>query len=191
MKHFVNIRDLSTKDLKKIINDAKKSYNKHKKNPATKTFQAIRIFVNNELTEFRNKNEFEYMELKNIGDIHISLNGVKFVDGIDFTFPPLILKPGATTVITSNLKAFKVRYGSEIKVAGVYNGKLNNTGEELKLIDFMGNPILNFAYNDSWYSATDGNGYSAPGTAWAGKETGADTDEVYACLLYTSDAADE
>lgn len=115
---------------------------------------------NNELTEFKNKNEFEFIELKNIGDIHISLNGVKFVDGIDFTFPPLILKPGATTVITSNLKAFKVRYGSEIQVAGVYNGKLNNTGEELKLIDFMGNSILNFAYNDSWYSATDGNGYS-------------------------------
>ena len=34
-----------------IINEAKKNYNKHKKNPATKTFQAIRIFVNKELTE--------------------------------------------------------------------------------------------------------------------------------------------
>ena len=29
----------------------KKNYNKYKKNPATKTFQAIRIFVNQELTE--------------------------------------------------------------------------------------------------------------------------------------------
>ena len=29
----------------------KKNYNKHKKNPATKTFQALRIFVNQELTE--------------------------------------------------------------------------------------------------------------------------------------------
>ena len=29
----------------------KKNYNKYKKNPATKTFQAIRIFVNKELTE--------------------------------------------------------------------------------------------------------------------------------------------
>ena len=35
----------------KIINEAKKNYNKYKKNPATKTFQAIRIFVNKELTE--------------------------------------------------------------------------------------------------------------------------------------------
>ena len=34
-------------------------------------------------------------------------------------------------------------------------------------------------------SATDGKGYSAPGTAWAGKETGADTDHVYASCGYT------
>ena len=32
---------------------------------------------------------------------------------------------------------------------------------------------------------TDGKGYSAPGTAWAGIETGADTDEVYASCGYT------
>ena len=38
-------------ELTSIINDAKKNYNKYKKNPATKTFQAIRIFVNQELTE--------------------------------------------------------------------------------------------------------------------------------------------
>ena len=38
-------------ELTSIINDVKKNYNKYKKNPATKTFQAIRIFVNQELTE--------------------------------------------------------------------------------------------------------------------------------------------
>ena len=38
-------------ELAKIINDAKRNYNKYKKNPATKTFQAIRIFVNKEITE--------------------------------------------------------------------------------------------------------------------------------------------
>jgi len=41
----------NSKELAGIINEAKKNYNKHKKNPATKTFQAIRIFVNKELTE--------------------------------------------------------------------------------------------------------------------------------------------
>ena len=34
-----------------IINEAKRNYSNYKKNPATKTFQAIRMFVNKELTE--------------------------------------------------------------------------------------------------------------------------------------------
>ena len=41
----------TSQELASIINNAKKNYNKYKKNPATKTFQAIRIFVNKELTE--------------------------------------------------------------------------------------------------------------------------------------------
>ena len=41
----------TSEELAFIINDAKKNYKKYKKNPATKTFQAIRIFVNQELTE--------------------------------------------------------------------------------------------------------------------------------------------
>jgi|TARA_B110000438_G_scaffold260005_1_gene269786 16S rRNA (cytosine1402-N4)-methyltransferase len=38
-------------ELALIIKSAKKNYNNFKKNPATKTFQAIRIFVNQELTQ--------------------------------------------------------------------------------------------------------------------------------------------
>jgi len=41
----------TSKELAFIIRDCKKNYNNYKKNPATKTFQAIRIFVNQELTE--------------------------------------------------------------------------------------------------------------------------------------------
>ena len=41
----------TSKELSSIINSAKKNYNKYKKNPSTKTFQAIRIFVNQELTQ--------------------------------------------------------------------------------------------------------------------------------------------
>ena len=41
----------TSEELTYIINKAKKNYNKNKRNPATKTFQAIRIFVNQELTE--------------------------------------------------------------------------------------------------------------------------------------------
>jgi len=45
-------KPIETSDqLANIIKNAKKNYNSYKKNPATKTFQAIRIFVNQELTE--------------------------------------------------------------------------------------------------------------------------------------------
>ena len=41
----------TSKELASIIKSAKKNYSNYKKNPATKTFQALRIFVNKELTE--------------------------------------------------------------------------------------------------------------------------------------------
>jgi len=41
----------NSEELASIIGEVKKNYYKYKKNPATKTFQAIRIFVNRELTE--------------------------------------------------------------------------------------------------------------------------------------------
>ena len=41
----------SSEELSNIIKEAKKSYGNFKRNPSTKTFQAIRIFVNQELTE--------------------------------------------------------------------------------------------------------------------------------------------
>jgi len=41
----------NSNELASIIKNAKKNYKKNKINPATKTFQAIRIFVNQELTE--------------------------------------------------------------------------------------------------------------------------------------------
>ena len=41
----------NSKELASIIEKAKKNYKNYKRNPATKTFQAIRIFVNQELTE--------------------------------------------------------------------------------------------------------------------------------------------
>jgi 16S rRNA (cytosine1402-N4)-methyltransferase len=41
----------TSEQLSSIIKDAKRNYKNHKKNPATKTFQAIRILVNQELSE--------------------------------------------------------------------------------------------------------------------------------------------
>ena len=49
---YRNVKPIeSSKELASIVNEVKKNYKDYKKNPATKTFQAIRIFVNQELTE--------------------------------------------------------------------------------------------------------------------------------------------
>ena len=110
---------------------------------------------------FINKNEFEYVELRNIGQKPINLNGVKFTGGIEFVFPPnLTIKPGAFTVVVSNMEAFQVRYGKNLSVAGNYNGQLSNSGEAISLIDAYRNPVLEFSYHDNWFTATDGRGYS-------------------------------
>ena len=50
-KHRIKNLIKTSEELSKIIKSAKKNHNNFKKNPATKTFQAIRIFVNQELTE--------------------------------------------------------------------------------------------------------------------------------------------
>ena len=92
----------------------------------------------------------------------LPLGGVKFVSGIDFTFPSMTLNVGQNVVVVANLAAFRNRYGSAPNVAGVFFGKLDNGGEELAIqlpAPFDAN-VLTFNYSDTWYTSTDGFGPS-------------------------------
>ena len=102
----------------------------------------------------------EYIELINIAEEPISLNQVQFNDGIDFTFGEVELAPGDVTLIVRDLAIFTSIYGSDHPVAGVYSGKLANSGERLTLVDALGQTIQDFEYSDDWYKSTDGDGYS-------------------------------
>jgi hypothetical protein len=102
----------------------------------------------------------EFIELTNIGTEAINLNLVCFTNGIDFTFPNIQLTSGEYIVVVQDRDAFESRYGTDINIAGQYTGKLNNAGERIKLQDAIGQTILDFSYNDSWYSLTDGEGFS-------------------------------
>ena len=44
--------------------------------------------------------------------------------------------------------------------AGEFKGKLSNGGEVLEIEDMWQGVILSFAYDDKWYSGTDGDGLS-------------------------------
>ncbi len=104
----------------------------------------------------------EFIELQNISDTTIDLEGVRFTAGIDFTFPAMTLAAGEYTVVVSRQDVFEARYGALINVAGEYVGKLSNGGEEvvLRLAEPLDAAVMRFEYKDGWYPTTDGGGYS-------------------------------
>ncbi|MEN8864845.1 MAG: lamin tail domain-containing protein [Akkermansiaceae bacterium] len=109
-----------------------------------------------------NDEGLEFIELKNIGSSPIDLTDVRFGNGIDYTFPALILAAGEYLVISPDLVKFEDRYGNGINVIGPYSGKLSNGGEGilLQLPRPYDTGILRFDYSDTWYPASDGEGYS-------------------------------
>ncbi|HEX5219577.1 MAG TPA: lamin tail domain-containing protein [Verrucomicrobiae bacterium] len=126
--------------------------------------------------------QFEYIELKNIStDTSLNLAGVRFTNGIYFNFSGSAvtsLAPGQTVLVVRNQAAFTARFGPGFSIAGQYSGALNNGGELLRLEDAVGEKILEFEYNNSWYPLTDGLGFSlvivdanAPWDSWGQKSS--------------------
>ncbi|HEY2952217.1 MAG TPA: lamin tail domain-containing protein, partial [Verrucomicrobiae bacterium] len=110
-----------------------------------------------------NTDEFEFIEVKNIGPVPISLDGVRFANGIEFNFSGSFvtsLAPAESAVVVRNLAAFQSRYGPGVNLAGPYAGLLDNQGENIRLEDASGEKILDFDYNNTWYPVTDGLGFS-------------------------------
>ncbi|MGB0387932.1 MAG: CotH kinase family protein [Ardenticatenaceae bacterium] len=106
--------------------------------------------------------EFEFLELKNIGTSTLSLGGFRFIDGISYTFPPTAtLAAGEQLVLVRNQTEFATRY-PDLPTAGVYEGKLSNSGETITLVDHSGLLITSFKYDDQfpWPQTADGAGYT-------------------------------
>ena len=51
-------------------------------------------------------------------------------------------------VVVEDVAAFELRYGSNISVAGQWNGGLSNSGEELVLLDSLDNELVSVNYSD-------------------------------------------
>lgn len=109
-------------------------------------------------------NEFEFLELKNVGAQPYSLFGLKFSDGIDYSFPAgSSIPPNGFVVLAKNPTMFAKKYPN-VTVLGQYGpgSSLNNSGEKITLVDGGGNQILSVTYDDNapWPPDADGNGYS-------------------------------
>ena len=111
--------------------------------------------------------EFEFVELQNIGDETIDLTSASFIEGITFDFNNgnvTSLGPGEFVLVVGNQAAFESRYGAGLSaiIAGEYAGKLSNNGENISLVDLWNGTIAEFAYNDGrgWPLAAAGGGHS-------------------------------
>jgi hypothetical protein len=124
-------------------------------------------------------NNFEYIELKNVGTTPLNLNRFRLRGGIEFDFPNLLLPAGSNVLVVANLAAFQSRYGvNTALIAGVFSNNLANEGERIILEGGLREPIHDFSYNDQWYPITDGFGFSlaivdanAPLDTWGLKES--------------------
>ncbi|HEY2952613.1 MAG TPA: CotH kinase family protein, partial [Verrucomicrobiae bacterium] len=116
----------------------------------------------NELTAgFIDADEFEFIELMNLGPVTLDLTGARFITGITFSFANgASLGSGQRLILARNRGAIAKRYGTNVLVHGLYTGKLDNAGEQLVLIDQSGAVILDFTYNDhgDWPAGADGTG---------------------------------
>lgn len=114
---------------------------------------------------FLDADDFEFLELTNPGPLPADLTGARFDRGIQFDFSQAdrrLLAPGETILLVSNRDAFAARYGVDLPVIGQYEGHLANGGETLRLVDALGEPLLEWSYDDAppWPAEADGQGSS-------------------------------
>ena len=106
---------------------------------------------------------FEFIEFMNISSNTLDISGVRFSASIAFAFTNGLtaIGPGERFVLVRSNDVFATRYDTNgIAITGPYGGRLSNNGEELKLEDSCNETILCFRYSDTWYTNTDGHGYS-------------------------------
>ena len=117
-----------------------------------------------EITVGFSTEDFEFIEVKNVSGLPVSLADIRLTKGVDFDFPAqLMLPPGGFVLVVKNLAAFQMRYGHahDSIIAGSFApDSLANGGEEVKLSYGQGEPIREFTYDDvpPWPGAADGTG---------------------------------
>ncbi len=134
-------------------------------------FKIIRTFKELMITELMynppafgniDGDDLEFIELKNVGSQELDLSGIRFTNGIAYTFPNgTRLAPGAFYLLVQNTTNFAMKYPG-VRIDGVFTNNLANSGEALALIHAAGAPIQQFSYDDQapWPITADGGGFS-------------------------------
>jgi len=104
---------------------------------------------------------FEFIELKNIGDKSIKLEGLNFTSGIQYQFKSgEVLPPGKFFVIASKPKWFFERHW--MVPSGNFEKNFSNSGEQIVISNLAGTPVIDFQYFNTapWATLADGTGKS-------------------------------
>lgn len=107
-------------------------------------------------------NDVEFIEIYNGESFFIDLTGWKLSGGIDFSFPDgFQLQSGQFAVIAADPEAIQRVYGYA-GALGPYAGRLNNSGDTVKLLNASGAVRLDLKYGTDapWPVAADGGGHS-------------------------------
>ncbi|MBE7553474.1 MAG: lamin tail domain-containing protein [Anaerolineales bacterium] len=107
--------------------------------------------------------DYEFIELKNVGSSEVDLSNVSIDEGIYFSFSPNTppLAAGNTLILVSNPTAFAKLYPG-VPIGGVYDGHLSNKGEKILITDAEGETLIELTYDDAngWPVSADGRGDS-------------------------------
>ncbi|MDP7105806.1 MAG: lamin tail domain-containing protein, partial [Roseibacillus sp.] len=137
--------------------------------PPDPTEVALRVLLDHlRITEIMynppDGNNGEFVEIHNTShDLTLDLTGVRFTEGIEFTFPSLALEPRAHIVVVADRQFFELIHGQGINIAGSFeDGKFHNDSESVALT--LPAPfdvhIQKFTYDHTWHPSTDSTGYS-------------------------------
>jgi hypothetical protein len=106
----------------------------------------------------------EFIELTNFSEFAVSLANVYIQGGITFAFPnepTSMIGPGQRMVLVNDVEVFRRAYPDpSIVIAGQYDGRLSNDGEQFSLLTYGAVPIHDVWYDDDWYPQTDERGMS-------------------------------
>lgn len=160
----------------------------------------------------------EFIEIHNSGSIAVDVSGWMLTGGVEFTIGSFTIQPSGFLVVASDSAALSADYpGIAASIIGDFAGSLSNRGEEIRLMDGVGETVDEIDYADDgdwalrergpfllghqgwvWAEATDGGGYSLElttpaldgsyGAAWESSATAGGTPGMANSTLVT-DAA--
>ncbi|MFN0127916.1 MAG: lamin tail domain-containing protein, partial [Verrucomicrobiales bacterium] len=98
----------------------------------------------------------EWLELRCLHGVNVDISGWRIEGGIDFTFPTGTVIPGRGTVLVAQNPAAI----PGIIAFGPWTGKLDNGGEEIRLVNFNNRVMdrVNYSDDGDWPVGADGPG---------------------------------